>query len=658
MVGFQCLRFQFYYTKIMKIRFRKKVILSFLTVIGITGFFATFVGIKLIDKSIVPRIQDKVRVDLNSAREIFRGAEADIRNVIRLTSTRFFIRESILSNDLKRLNAELQKVKQKETLDILNLTDHEGTVLLRTRNPNQEGDNQTSNELIKRVLTEKNVIASTEILSREELTREGKDLAEQAYTKIIATPELNSIHKEAETSGMFIIAVAPVLSDEGKILGVLYGGRLLNHNNTIVDKIRDMIYEDEKYNGKDIGVVTIFQNDVRISTNVKTENGQRAIGTLVSEDAYKNVLIKGNSLSKIEFAVRDWYITAYEPIKNISGKTIGILGLGVLESKFKSMERKALWIFLGITFAGITMSVIICFALTNSIMRPINSLLLATRGLADGNIEQRVQLSNSPEEIAALGEAFNYMVSTVKERDEQLRQQAQEEIMKSERLAMVGQLAAGVAHEINNPLGGILLFSRLLLQKAPSEGIMRDNLERIEKDANRCQSIVQGLLDFARQREPKVETLELNDVLEKTVDLFENQPLFHNIEIVKQYQPDLPVISADLAQIQQVFVNIIMNASDAMKGKGVLTISTRSADTNDYVEVSFADTGDGIPPDELDQIFDPFFTTKGVGHGTGLGLSISYGIIQRHGGTIKVSSRVGKGSTFMVILPKNKREEA
>jgi len=226
--------------------------------------------------------------------------------------------------------------------------------------------------------------------------------------------------------------------------------------------------------------------------------------------------------------------------------------------------------------------------------------------------------------------------------------------MKSERLAMIGQLAAGVAHEINNPLGGILLFSRLLLQKAPSEGIMRDNLERIEKDAKRCQSIVQGLLDFARQREPKIETLELNDVLERTVNLFAKQPLFHNIEIVKQYQADLPVISADPAQIQQVFVNIIMNAADAMNGKGTLTVATKSSDRDNYVEVSFADTGKGISSDELHRVFEPFFTTKMVGHGTGLGLSISYGIIQQHGGTVKVSSRVGQGSTFVVFLPKNK----
>ena len=186
-------------------------------------------------------------------------------------------------------------------------------------------------------------IASTEILSERDLIKEGEELTERAYIKVIATPESNSIHKDAETSGMFIMAAAPVLGDEGKILGVLYGGRLLNHNNTVVDKIRDTIYENEKFNGKDVGVVTIFQNGIRISTNVKTETGNRAIGTLVSEDVYINVLLEGKSLSKILFAVNDWYITAYEPIRNISGNTIGVLGLGVLESKFKSMERHALW---------------------------------------------------------------------------------------------------------------------------------------------------------------------------------------------------------------------------------------------------------------------------------------------------------------------------
>ena len=638
----------------MKITFRNRLIFSFLIVIVITGAFSTFIGIKLIDKSIVPGIQAKVRVDLNSGREIFQGTIDDIQDVISLTSIRFFLRERILNNDMERLNSELQKIRLRESLDILNLTDPEGNILLRTRNPEEKENNQAFKEVIKRALNGRSVITSTEIISEEELMKEGETLARRAYTKIIATSDSKLTHKNAETSGMFIVAAAPIFSEKNEILGVLYGGNLLNNNNVIIDRIRDTIYENEKYKGKDVGVVTIFQNNLRIATNIQTENGKRAIGTIVSDEAYENVLIEGNLLNKIEFEVGDWYIAAYEPIRNISGNIIGILGMGVLESKFKSMEKNALWIFLGITFGGVILAIIICYMLVNSIMGPINSLLLATRELADGNLERRIELKNAPEEITELSEAFNDMVSSVKERDEKLRQRAQEEIMKSERLAMVGQLAAGVAHEINNPLGGILLFSRLLLQKAPSEGLFKENLERIEKDAKRCQKIVQGLLDFARDREPKMEPLELNDVIEKVVNLFENQALFHNIEIIKNYQSDLPVIFADSAQLQQVFVNILLNAADAMGEKGVLTINTRSSRINDYVEASFSDTGNGIPPDQLDRVFEPFFTTKETGQGTGLGLSISYGIIQSHGGTIKVSSQVGRGSTFAVVLPKNR----
>lgn len=634
--------------------FKNKLIFSFLIVIVITGGFSTFIGIKLIDKSIVPRIQDKVRVDLNSAREIFEGTMDDIQDVVSLTSIRFFLREGILNNDMEGLNSELQKIRLRESLDILNLTDPEGNILLRTRNPEEKGNSQAFKGVIKSVLNGRSVITSTEIISDEELRKEGENLARRAYTKIIAASGSKSTHKNAETSGMFIVAAAPILTDRNQIMGVLYGGNLLNNNNVIVDRIRDTIYENEKYKGKDVGVVTIFQNNLRIATNIQTENGERAIGTIVSDEAYENVLIEGNLLNKIEFEVGDWYIAAYEPIGNISGNVIGILGLGVLESKFKSMERNALWIFLGITFGGIILAIVICYMFANSIMAPINSLLLATRELAEGNLERRIELKNAPEEITELGKAFNEMASSVKERDEQLRQGAQEEIMKSKRLAMVGQLAAGVAHEINNPLGGILLFSRLLLQKASSEGLFKENLERIEKDAKRCQKIVKGLLDFAREHEPTMEPLELSDVIEKVVNLFENQALFHNIEIIKNYQSDLPMIFVDSAQLQQVFVNILLNAADAMGGKGILTINTRSSRIKDYVEASFSDTGNGIPQDQIDRVFEPFFTTKEIGQGTGLGLSISYGIIQSHGGTIKVSSQVGRGSTFTVVLPKNR----
>jgi len=635
----------------MNLSLRNKLFISFLTVIIITGSFSTIVGIKLIGESITI-IQNKVRLDLNSAREIYRETVEDIRNAIRFTSIRFFIKDAFLIGDIDRLTVNLEEIRKNESLDFLTLTDPEGKVLTRARNPEERGDSKAYYKLIDRVLKEKTIVVSTEIFFREELLKEGKELPAQAYTEIIPTPGNASTGKAAETSGMVIIAAAPILNYEDEILGILYGGRLLNRDNSIVDKIKNTVYGDEKYSGKDVGAVSIFQGNLRIASNTMTKEGNRAIGTLVSDDVYQSVFVEGNTWIEKAFAVDDWYITAYEPIKNISGETVGLLGLGVLENKYRDMQKNVLWIFLGITFGGIVLSIVICGFLTKTIMRPINSLLLATQNLSNGNLEQQVRLKDAPKEIDVLGKAFNFMVSSIKERDKQLRQRAQEEIIRHERLAMVGQLAAGVAHEINNPMGGILMFSHLLLRKAPPEGIMRENLERIEKDAKRCKDIVQGLLDFAREREPKIETFQINEVLKQAINLFENQPLFDNIEVVKQYQSDLPVISADPAQIQQVFVNIIKNAADAMNGKGMLMLNTRSSETSNDVEISFTDTGSGMSPDQLSHVFEPFFTTKEVGHGTGLGLSISYGIIQRHGGTIKVFSKVGEGSTFIVKLPK------
>ncbi len=354
--------------------------------------------------------------------------------------------------------------------------------------------------------------------------------------------------------------------------------------------------------------------------------------------------------------MNDWYITAYEPIRNLSGKVVGILYVGMLERKFTDVKRNALWTFVGISLGAIAIAILICCFLSKTLMKPISALVLAARRLADGDLKQRVQPDESTEEIRALGEAFNSIAASIEDRDKRLQQRAQEEIMKSEKLAMIGRLAAGVAHEINNPLGSILLFSRLLLRKAPAEGLQRENLERITKEAERCQKIVQGLLEFAHKQEPKTEPLDINEVVQKSVSLLEKQAMFHNVKIIKDFHWDLPPVCADASQLQEVFVNILVNSAEAMNGEGTLTITTRAVPDDDRVEIRFADTGCGIPEEDLHRLFEPFFTTKDVGNGTGLGLSISYGIIQRHGGTVEVASRVNEGSTFLITLPATKEK--
>jgi signal transduction histidine kinase len=231
------------------------------------------------------------------------------------------------------------------------------------------------------------------------------------------------------------------------------------------------------------------------------------------------------------------------------------------------------------------------------------------------------------------------------------QKQLQQELYLSSRLAAIGELAAGVAHEINNPLTGILGFSQRLLRKSTDEGVRRD-LERIHNEALRAAKVVDNLLTFARSREPKKEYTDINDILQKALELRAYELRTGNIEVITELAPDLPGAMVNFHQIEEVFVNIVLNAEQVMAEAnrgGRLTIKTQQR--QGCIMVSFADDGPGIADDDLDRLFDPFFTTRGATGGTGLGLSICHGIVAEHGGRIYAKSSPGKGATFFVELP-------
>jgi len=239
----------------------------------------------------------------------------------------------------------------------------------------------------------------------------------------------------------------------------------------------------------------------------------------------------------------------------------------------------------------------------------------------------------------------------VEERTKEL-QEAQTQLIQSEKLASIGQLAAGVAHEINNPLGVMLGFTQVMLKKLPGKDPFRKPLISIEREGLRCKKIIQGLLDFSRRSTPTLQPLDLNESVEAACKLIEHQITIDNVRLIKGFAPNLPGIEGDTNQLQQVFVNLIINAYQAMPQGGDLRITTRTV--GNQVQAIFADAGVGIRPEDLKHIFDPFFTTKEVGKGTGLGLSVSYGIIKSHGGGIEVDSQVGVGTRFVVSLPVNR----
>ena len=230
------------------------------------------------------------------------------------------------------------------------------------------------------------------------------------------------------------------------------------------------------------------------------------------------------------------------------------------------------------------------------------------------------------------------------------KKRLEEQLARSEKLAAVGQLAAGVAHEINNPLGGILVYSYLMLEDLPPDHPERPQVEKIIREATRCKEIIKGLLDFSRQHPSRLKPIDINALVTELLGLVENHLNFQNVGLQKNLAADLPAVQGDKSKLEQVFLNLFMNAGEAMAGHGTLSVAT-GQNAQGAVEIRINDTGPGIHPDHLPRLFDPFFTTKEVGRGIGLGLSVSYGIIQQHRGRIYVDATGVIGTTFVIELP-------
>lgn len=328
-------------------------------------------------------------------------------------------------------------------------------------------------------------------------------------------------------------------------------------------------------------------------------------------------------------------------------------------------------ILFSVTSVGAAVAFLLSWMLGRTIIKRIRLLKEATDAIAAGNLDYKVQTGN----ISGLGildEAFNNMTASLKDRDERLKKVFQQ-MAKTERLAALGQIAAGVAHEINNPLGGIVLYSNLILEDLPEENKReRENVEKIIYQANRCRQIVQNLLDFSRSPSGEMMPVQMNNVIHTALGLVKDQYMFLGIDIKTDLADNLPEVMGDQSRLEQVFLNLFINAADAMGGKGTLTITTKllqryaSHDqsvegmetekiclltSTNTVKITITDTGRGIDEAYLPHIFEPFFSTKEPGRGTGLGLSITYGIIKKHEGFIDVESTPGVGTTVTIYLP-------
>jgi len=649
------------------ISLRIKVLVAFIVIVIGGTAISTLIGSRIITGALLDQVHNRVQHGLEAARLVYTDRLDCVRRVVEQASLTQRLVDAVgCPGTADKLPGLMSLLIEESGLDFMSYVDRGCGFVSHGAGESDfssSRDCSTFPEPIRSAMLG-NSVSSTEIVDHEFLLEECPDLARRAQIEIVPVSDTTPGTARAVDSGLVLITAVPVRNGD-EIIGVIYGGILLNRRYEIVDRVKQIVYGGEKYQGRDVGTVTIFMRDVGVSTNVTTRPGKRAVGTRVSDEVVQAVLDRGEQWYERALVVDDWYVTAYEPIRNNSGSIIGILYVGMLEKAFLAARTQMMLTFLVVAVIGIMVVLILTYIFTRSMILPLEEMVTATKRIAEGDLDQAVKV-HSRDEIGYLAVNFNKMLASLRSMKGQLQDWAHtleekveartEELMvvqaqmaQTEKLASLGRLSAGVAHEINNPLGGIMTFSMTALEDCGTDHPMHETLETIAKQAMRCREIVKGLLDFARQSETSASLVETNPVVDNTLSLLEKQAMFHNIETLRNLQQDLPLVFIDPYQLQQVIMNIVLNAVDAMEESGRLTVETERDEEAGEVLIRISDTGKGIPDEVMPYIFEPFYTTKEVGQGTGLGLAIVHGVINRAGGRIDVTSSKS-GTTFTVRL--------
>jgi two-component system NtrC family sensor kinase len=516
-----------------------------------------------------------------------------------------------------------------------------------------------------------------DIFENADLEKLSPDLAARAKLPLVSTPNAVPTERKEEARGMVIQSASPVTLGEGR-QAVLVGGILLNQNLVFIDTINDLVYREASLPEGSQGTATLFLDDVRISTNVRLFEGRRALGTRVSAAVRSAVLGEGRTWLDSAFVVNDWYISAYEPITDSHGKRVGMLYVGFLEAPFTAAKYQTVLTIVAAFFAITAASVPIFLRWARGIFEPLERVDATIARVESGDLGARTGPVDSQDEIGRVAVHLDDLLNQLERSDQELRRWNEElnarvdertrelqlanrqleattkQLILSEKLAAIGEITAGVAHEINNPIAvmqGNLEVARAVVGDRAE--LAKVEFQLLDEQIQRISQIVTKLLQFAKPEEfagfvdRHAPGLAVADCMPLVQHLLARAAIEVRLENTAER-----LVLMNRTELQQVVVNLVVNAIHAMPDGGRLTIATRDRDREGRagVELVVSDTGVGMDPDLVAKVFDPFFTTKRQ-EGTGLGLSISQTLVTRQGGVIAVASRPGEGATFTVWLP-------
>ncbi len=619
----------------------------------------------------------KVNTDLSVAHDVFERIREDYLSRLALLAESHSFYIALESKDVESIKQQLTILKNTTGFDYLHILDTEGNPLI---------DNYTVayNRLSELVTTAKKGQPGVgiEIFDHQRMLAENGDLAAKMILPLVETVRARPTNRRVEDRGMVIRAVYPAKNSKGNVIALLDGGVFLNSNFAFVDVIRDLVYGPGSLPEGSIGTVTVFLDDVRISTNVALNPDERALGTRVSNEVRRRVLEQGEVWIDRAFVVNDWYISSYEPIVDINGERVGMLYAGYLESPFRLVLWKALGVLALLFIVLMILSAWLSIHGAKSIFKPLEIMSAVINATRDGK-QQRIGRQESTDEIGELSRELDIMLDLLQERSQQIEEWAaqlevkvvertaeledknadllktidvlrktRQQLVLAEKMAALGELTAGVAHEINNP-AQVILGNLDIVTEAMGSHIepVSEEVELIVQQVYRIQEIINNLLQYARPGEYAgyLEEVNVNTVVNDTLKLLQHMRKTYSFDVELDLKAK-QLVRINAQELEQVLVNLVVNAIHALdKKKGKICVATRDWE-NKGVVILIKDNGSGMTQDQVSRVFNPFYSTKQQGEGTGLGLSLSYGLIRRYGGSITVESELGAGAEFYVWL--------
>jgi len=619
----------------------------------------------------------KVRTDLNVSHDAFGRIQQDyLTNLERLAESYVFHVALETGNDAS-IKTQVEALKSQQKFSFLNVIDIKSSSFSLTQGSTGKRE---SSALLGAYQGKPSV--GIEIYSADDLAKLDPKLRDQVKLPLLETPRARPTKRTLEDRAMVIRALYPVKDSRNQVVAILDGGVFLNRNFEFVDAIRDLAYAPKSLPEGSIGTVTVFLDDVRISTNVPLKAGERALGTRVSNEVRSKVLDNGSTWIDRAFVVNDWYVSSYEPIIDIDGNRVGMLYAGFLEKPFRDQLWNAL-VVLVLMFLGLMLlSAWAAIRGARKIFKPIEKMSNVVHSAQQGGA-LRVGIIQSKDEIGTLSREFDDMLDELQLRNQeiqewadsledkvelrttelksknqdlensiQLLRQTRQQLVVAEKLAALGELTAGVAHEINNPTAVMLgNLDVMVAELGENAKPVQREIDLVIEQIYRIKDIITRLLQYAHPDKYAgyITMVEVNPLIEDTLELINHLRQESRIEI-KMDLNATQMVEINPQELQQVLVNLLVNAIHALPKEGGEILIKSSDWKQQGVIICVVDNGKGIEKESLKQIFNPFYSTKGQGEGTGLGLSVSYGLVRRYGGNNTADSELGKGSEFTIWL--------